>query len=251
MEILTDNSQIKGQIYIIENKIDAKAYIGQTLSHRKNKDKYRPFGIIGRFNDHISEALCNTKRKQCWYLNNAIRKYGKEHFTVRLVQECSVDELDKLEQKYIQEYNSLYPNGYNLTKGGKTLQTLEHEFSEDTNTPSKRGGSTFRSQETRALMSKRLKEFSNKTEEKIRRSTATKEQHLKKKLKLFEDVTINAQNLESYLYYRKDRVVVRVQDKRVDFTGKHETQESLKERALEFLCKIATLPNCSGKPLEP
>lgn len=40
---------------------------------------------MGRFYDHISEAINNTKNKQCMYLNNAIRKYGKDNFTCKLL----------------------------------------------------------------------------------------------------------------------------------------------------------------------
>ena len=60
-EILHNNSQVVGQIYLIKNTITNKNYVGQTLSHRKNHNKYRPFGFIGRFKDHIGEAICNTK----------------------------------------------------------------------------------------------------------------------------------------------------------------------------------------------
>ena len=61
-EILNDNSQVVGHIYLITNIQTNKQYVGQTLSHRKNKTKYRPFGYQGRFKDHISEAVCNTKK---------------------------------------------------------------------------------------------------------------------------------------------------------------------------------------------
>ncbi|NBP57407.1 hypothetical protein EBU71_12900, partial [bacterium] len=93
-KILEDNSQVVGQIYLITNKQTNKQYVGQTLSHRKNHNKYRPFGYIGRFKDHISEALCNTKKKQCTYLNNAIRLYGKDEFTVELITVCPKEDLD-------------------------------------------------------------------------------------------------------------------------------------------------------------
>ena len=72
-EILNDSSNVLGHIYVITNLITKKQYVGQTVSHRKNRNKYRPFGFEGRFKDHISEALCNTKKKQCNYLNNSIR----------------------------------------------------------------------------------------------------------------------------------------------------------------------------------
>ena len=67
-EILDDNSKVIGHIYLITCTETNKYYVGQTLSHRKNRNKYRPFGYQGRFKDHISEALCNTKKKQCTYL---------------------------------------------------------------------------------------------------------------------------------------------------------------------------------------
>jgi hypothetical protein len=60
---IDEKDKITGVIYIIENKETNKKYVGQTVSHRKNKGKYRPFGYVGRFNDHVSEALNNTKKK--------------------------------------------------------------------------------------------------------------------------------------------------------------------------------------------
>ena len=53
---LNEKHKITGEIYKITNKISNKLYVGQTLSHRKNKGKYRPFGHIARLNDHISES---------------------------------------------------------------------------------------------------------------------------------------------------------------------------------------------------
>ena len=40
--------------------------------------------ILGRFKDHISEAKCNTKKNQCWYLNNAIRHYNANSYLGRI-----------------------------------------------------------------------------------------------------------------------------------------------------------------------
>jgi group I intron endonuclease len=118
---LKDKEKVIGEIYLITNTSQNKVYVGQTRSHRMNKDKYRPFGSIGRFKDHISEAINNTKKNQCSYLNNAIRKYGSDKFQVELLEKCDVNDLDKREQYYIEKYKSLFPNGYNLTKGGQTF----------------------------------------------------------------------------------------------------------------------------------
>jgi hypothetical protein len=84
-KLLETNRGVTGHIYRITNTQTNKIYIGQTLSHRKNRGKYRPFGYMGRFYDHSSEALCNTKKKQCTYLNNAIRMYGKDAFHCELL----------------------------------------------------------------------------------------------------------------------------------------------------------------------
>ncbi len=239
---------IEGQIYIITNIITQKQYVGQSLSHRKNHNRYIPFGFEGRFRDHTSEALCNTKRKQCWYLNNAIRKHGKDSFEVRLLETCPVNEMDIREQKYIAEYNTLYPNGYNLTKGGKTTESVPHEFTEGVNPSGTRGGCLFRSEETRIRISERLSDVLNTEETRKKRSGAAKIQHMQQKLEKMKDVQIDPTKLHQYITSRKDRVVVRIGNRRVDFTSKEESLDAMKDRALEFLQILATLPNCSGNP---
>jgi hypothetical protein len=128
MELILDldsKNKIKSHIYIIKNKINDKVYIGQANTHRLNRKKYRFFGYTGRFNDHISEAMVNTKKKQCWYLNNSIRKNGAENFYVELIETCDLEKADEMEKYYIKHFNSLYPNGYNLTKGGKDFTDLK------------------------------------------------------------------------------------------------------------------------------
>lgn len=118
---LNEKHKVKCHIYKMTNLKNDKEYVGQTVTHRKNHNKYRPFGYNGRFNDHISEAINNTKDKQCTYLNNAIRKYGRDNFEVELITTCSLKDADETEKEYISKYGTLYPNGYNLTIGGKML----------------------------------------------------------------------------------------------------------------------------------
>jgi len=90
------------------------------VSHILNHKRYRPYGREGRFRCHISEAF-STKKNQSHYLNNAIRKYGIESFTVDLLEYCEILNADERETYYIKELNSLYPNGYNLKNGGTTF----------------------------------------------------------------------------------------------------------------------------------
>jgi hypothetical protein len=54
-------------------------------------------------------------------LKNAINKYGKDYFYMETLWEsdvCSPDELNSKEIEFIKKYNTLSPNGYNLTEGG-------------------------------------------------------------------------------------------------------------------------------------
>lgn len=158
---LTEKDKITGEIYKIINVTNNKCYVGQTVSHRMNKGKYRPFGYIGRFNDHISEAICNTKKKQCTYLNNSIRKNGKNNFEVVLLERCSVIDLNNREQHYINECSTLYPKGYNLTKGGKTTEHVKITNNEELNISKKRGRGFgyVHKESTRLKMSERIKKL--------------------------------------------------------------------------------------------
>lgn len=107
------------EIYEIKNIVTEKVYIGQAVSHILNHKRYRPYGAIGRFKCHISEAFSN-KKKQCVLLNNSIRKYGSHNFIVNTIETCSLSVANEREKYYIQLRNSLFPNGYNLRNGGNT-----------------------------------------------------------------------------------------------------------------------------------
>jgi group I intron endonuclease len=251
-EILLDKSYVQGQIYIITNNITQKKYIGQTLTHRKNRGKYRPFGFQGRFNDHLSEAICNTKKKQCRYLNNAIRHYGKEAFSVALITNCEIYELDENESYYIKAYNTLYPNGYNLTRGGKTVEFITGEDISklEINNPSKRGGCLLRTEKTRNRISEQLKKVLGTEENRKKQMNVTKEQHKNQKYERFKGQTIDLEKLDDYLYIKHAKgipfVVVKVNKKQTSFVGKFQNIDELKEQAKEFLREIAKLSATSS-----
>lgn len=80
-----------------------KKYIGQT----KKTIEYR-------FKQHCNQI----NSKNCTYLHNAMKKYGINKFTYEIIDEVDNDFLDNLEIYYINEYNTLVPNGYNLQTGG-------------------------------------------------------------------------------------------------------------------------------------
>lgn len=115
------------EIYKITNLVNNKIYIGQAVSHILNHNRYRPYGMNGRFRCHISEAY-SQKKNQSKYLNNAIKKYNQSNFIVELIENCEIECADYREEYYIDKYNSLYPNGYNLTTGGKSIRhTMENK----------------------------------------------------------------------------------------------------------------------------
>lgn len=88
-------ANIKCGIYKLENLINHKVYIGQSVN------------IDRRTQEH------KTKKQQ--QIDQAIQKYGFDNFSLEILEECDPTELDELEQYYIVKYNSLVPNGYNLT----------------------------------------------------------------------------------------------------------------------------------------
>lgn len=98
-------------IYKITNKINNKVYIGQTR---------RP--LYSRWREHCS--LNGRTYKSSIY--KAIIKYGKENFTIEEIDGAnSQSELNYLEDHYINIYNTLAPNGYNITRGGRNDFTSE------------------------------------------------------------------------------------------------------------------------------
>lgn len=100
-----------GVIYVLTNIVNGKQYIGQaqnTVSLNKTK-----WGAQGRWKSHIREAL-RSQKDHCVLLNNAIRKHGANNFNVDVICECTKEEIDDLEERYILEYNTLLPNGYNM-----------------------------------------------------------------------------------------------------------------------------------------
>jgi group I intron endonuclease len=111
-----------GDIYLLESPSN-KYYIGQAVEKLCSGKNW---GYLKRWKAHIREAKkgLNYSRR----LDNAIRKYGSENFKVSLLCKCSsIQELNEMEVIYIEKYNSLAPNGYNLTTGGNNLQKQSEE----------------------------------------------------------------------------------------------------------------------------
>lgn len=103
-------------IYCIENKINHKKYIGQSVN------------IYKRWKDHKIEL--NNNHHFNIHLQNAWNKYGSEAFLFSILKKCKEEELDKLEVYYIKKFNTReIQNGYNMTDGG--IGTKGHHTSEE------------------------------------------------------------------------------------------------------------------------
>lgn len=107
-----------GYIYRITNLVNKKQYIGQTKNY------------ISRWKCHIYKM---KKNAGCPALTAAMLKHGEENFKFEVICICFDDDLDKIETEYIKRYNTLVPNGYNISTGGKaTYGFLGKTHSEET-----------------------------------------------------------------------------------------------------------------------
>lgn len=94
-------------IYRILNKITQKCYIGESKCLNVNR----------RWNQH--KKTIENNKGYCPVLRDAVIKYGIENFIFTVIVVCFDDDRFKYEKEYIQKYNSVVPNGYNVTNGGE------------------------------------------------------------------------------------------------------------------------------------
>lgn len=110
---MSDAKQQNCGIYKIENLIDGKVYIGQSVN------------ISNRWKSH--KSYTRKTIKECPESNkplyNSMRKYGIENFSFEVIEPCSPEELDDKEVYWIKYYDS-FNNGYNLTQGGQNKPHL-------------------------------------------------------------------------------------------------------------------------------
>jgi group I intron endonuclease len=91
-----------GVIYIRTCKVNGKQYVGQTVS-----------SPAARLAGDLKEKGVNRP------ITNALRKYGKDAFIVETIWwATNKAELDQSEDAFIELFDTLVPNGYNLKRGG-------------------------------------------------------------------------------------------------------------------------------------
>lgn len=93
-------------VYIITNLLNNKSYIGLS----KNIEK--------RIQEHFNRAFRPNDKEYEKSLYRAIRKYGRENFSQKVLEECSLENLKEKEIFWISKFDT-YANGYNETIGGE------------------------------------------------------------------------------------------------------------------------------------
>lgn len=99
-------------IYLIKNNINGKCYVGKTLKSPKE-----------RFSEHLYDAYKPTEENRPLY--RAIKKYGKDNFSLHVLEECTDGLASECEIWYIKKLKT-YAHGYNATIGGDGKQLFDH-----------------------------------------------------------------------------------------------------------------------------
>ena len=97
-------------IYKFTNKITGQSYIGQSknLKRRFNTHKNNYNKIDRKTGKYVDGS----------YLHQMMRKYGFDNFSYEILEECAESDLLDREIYYIEKFNTISPNGYNLSAGG-------------------------------------------------------------------------------------------------------------------------------------
>jgi len=94
-----------GQVYLIENLVNGKRYVGQTT-----------VGLDSRWKRHVQSSRSGGRTQP---ITSALRKYGLDAFTMTEVRRCrDQDELNRAEYEEVIRLNAFAPAGYNLRAGG-------------------------------------------------------------------------------------------------------------------------------------
>jgi group I intron endonuclease len=94
-----------GQVYLIENFMNGKRYVGQTT-----------VGLDRRWKRHVQSSRSAGRTQP---ITSALRKYGPDAFTMTEVRRCrDQDELNRAEYEEVIRLNTFAPAGYNLRAGG-------------------------------------------------------------------------------------------------------------------------------------
>ena len=106
----------KYTVYLRRNKVNGKCYVGQTSNFKGRESDWR----------------CLKHRYSNQYLTSDRAEFGLENWKTEILAEAdSRDEAFELEQRFIADYNSIYPNGYNISTGGYSNSGVHNKHSDE------------------------------------------------------------------------------------------------------------------------
>lgn len=87
------------------------------------------FNLGKRWNEHLQDA----QKTRCMNrpLYHAMNLYGREHFRISLIEECSASVMYEREKYWIEKFDS-FINGYNATFGGTGKPNVDYQQVIDT-----------------------------------------------------------------------------------------------------------------------
>jgi hypothetical protein len=181
---------------------------------------------------------------------------------VELLETCEINILDEREKYYINEYKSLFSDGYNLTSGGKTTNYIKVESNETLKDSNKRGRSFnyIHTDETKQKMKNSLlkmngylKSVASTTENKNRVSNVIKKYYDEKKIKKMIDLDLS-KDYKEYIkeVYDKEGNICNYKiyfnrNNRFVISSKYETLEQKYERLKNIILKAKELKSKNDK----
>ena len=99
-----------GYIYSFTNITNGKRYIGKTV-----KD------VECRIRQHANKSILDAQS----IFHKALKKYGMEGFYIK-TWEIPNGQLSFAENNTIKQFNTIFPNGYNMTEGGEGTVGFKH-----------------------------------------------------------------------------------------------------------------------------
>jgi hypothetical protein len=106
------DERIVGEVYKIKNIITGKVYIGESID------------VVMRKNTHVRDLYSG------WHSNRLMQfdfyAYGISAFTFEIIEQVKrKDSLSQREKYWVKEYDSEFPNGYNMPKSRKEYSQSE------------------------------------------------------------------------------------------------------------------------------